>query len=128
MISSINIKCNVPYQLTKDWCFGTRLAAAKGTVFKITKIGSSWDNQTIIKLIKGNIKLTVHSSFFGNIVKNEVNGGGDYIPIKDLEKKLGIKDINLLNIGFDPYNIIEYPFIEFKGDIAEVKEDILEFY
>jgi hypothetical protein len=52
------------YILTEDCNIGTRFELEKGTEFQLAKVGSSWDNHSVIKVLNGRIATTIHSSFF----------------------------------------------------------------
>lgn len=99
------------YILTEDCNIGTRFKLEKGTEFQLTKEGISWNNHSVIKVLKGRIATTVHSSFFN--APNEVNGNKNkFYSLEEFEIVFGIS-LEKVEVSYDPFGTARYlPCIE----------------
>jgi hypothetical protein len=94
------------YILLKNTYIGTRFRLEKGTIFRITKHGSGWNNHTILKIINGRVATTTHSSFHNTekIILNNVNGNEDkFYSLVEFKDIFGVELSDLL-VSYDPYN------------------------
>ncbi len=101
------------YILTEDCNIGTRFKLEEGTEFQLTKVGNSWDNHSVIKILNGRIATTVHSSFFN--APNEVNGNKNkFYSLEEFKIVFGIS-LEKVKVSYDPYGTARYlPCIERK--------------
>ncbi len=98
--NSIELALNKTYKTLIPLEMG-RHDLQENVIFKVTHLGYEWDNPTRLKIISGNLRNNVHSSFFHNSTKN-YNGSQAFLPLEKLKEKLGI-DTDII-VHFDPFN------------------------
>lgn len=98
------------YVMTEDCNIGTRFKIKEGTRFKIIWEGSSWNNHSILKILEGQIAITVHSSFFNtnNIKLNDINGNANkFYSLAEFKDVFGV-ELDNLTVSYDPYGSARY--------------------